>query len=89
VDSILGTTRDVIDRCSIVQKRVPAYRFRLSSVVDAHNDRVRFTWEAGGTDDAPMHFVGTDFGVVAKHARFESVTGFVEVGPSKLPGRNP
>jgi hypothetical protein len=64
-----------------VQERFPAYRFRLASAVDAHNDRVRFTWEAGGTDDAPMRFVGTDFGVVAKDGRFESITGFVDVGP--------
>jgi hypothetical protein len=64
-----------------VQERFPNYRFRLSSVVDAHHDRVRFTWEAGGTADAPMSFVGTDFGIVAKDGRFESITGFVDVGP--------
>jgi SnoaL-like domain len=64
-----------------VQERFPTYRFRLSSVVDAHNDRVRFTWEAGGTENAPMHFVGTDFGVISKDGRFESITGFVDVGP--------
>jgi SnoaL-like domain len=64
-----------------VQERFPTYRFRLASVVDAHNDRVRFTWEAGGTEDAPTHFVGTDFGIVGKDGRFESITGFVDVGP--------
>lgn len=66
-----------------VQERFPTYRFRLSSVVDAHNDRVRFTWKAGGTEDAPMQFVGTDFGVVAKDGRFESITGFVDVGTGR------
>jgi len=64
-----------------VQERFPTYRFRLADSVDAHNDRVRFTWQAGGTPDAPMRFIGTDFGVVAKDGRFESVTGFVDVGP--------
>ena len=34
-----------------------------------------------GTDDAPMHFVGTDFGIIANDGRFESITGFVDVGP--------
>jgi hypothetical protein len=65
----------------VVQERFPTYRFRLASVVDAHNDRVRFTWEAGGTEDAPMHFIGTDFGIVGKDGRFESITGFVDEGP--------
>jgi hypothetical protein len=64
-----------------VQQRFPTYRFRLASAVDAHTDRVRFTWEAGGTDDAPLRFVGTDFGIVADDGRFESITGFVDVGP--------
>src|SRR5438067_13685067 len=41
-----------------VQERfAPAYQFRLKSAVDAYGDRVRFQWEAGGTADAPMHFV--------------------------------
>src|ERR1041385_4351158 len=44
-----------------VQERFPsAYRFRLKSKVDAHNGCARFTWEAGGLSDAPLHFVGTD-----------------------------
>ena len=77
-----GDGHDGIDvMMQAVQERFPAYRFRLSGAVDAHNDRVRFVWEAGGTDDAPMRFVGTDFGVVAKDGRFESITGFVDVGP--------
>ena len=36
----------------------PEYRFRLASRVDEYGDRVRFQWEAGGTKDAPLHFVG-------------------------------
>jgi hypothetical protein len=35
----------------------------------------------GGTEDAPTHSVGTDFGIVGKDGRFESITGFVDVGP--------
>ena len=55
--------------------------YALASVGDAHNDRVRFTWEAGGAADAPMRLVGTAFGVVPADGRFDSITGFVDVGP--------
>ena len=65
-----------------VQEKFQGYRFRLASAVDAHNDRVRFTWEAGGTEGAPLYFAGTDFGVVAADGRFTSVTGFVDAAGS-------
>jgi SnoaL-like protein len=60
----------------------PEYRFRLASRVDEYGDRVRFQWEAGGTKDAPLHFVGTDFAVVDGDGRFKSVTGFVDEAPA-------
>ncbi len=63
----------------------PHYRFRLASRVDHHGDRVRFQWEAGGTQDAPLHFVGTDFAVVGSDGRFKSVTGFVDEAPGIAP----
>ena len=59
----------------------PAYRFRLASRIDEYRDRVRFQWEAGGTKDAPLHFVGTDFAVLSRDGRFQSVTGFVDELP--------
>jgi hypothetical protein len=59
----------------------PAYRFRLAGRVDEYGDRVRFQWEAGGTKDAPLHFVGTDFAVLCEDGRFQSVTGFVDESP--------
>ena len=61
----------------------PAYQFRLASDVEAHNDRLRFRWEAGGTTDAPLHYGGTDFAVVARDGRLESVTGFTDFAPSQ------
>jgi len=60
----------------------PEYRFRLASRVDEYGDRVRFQWEAGGTREAPLHFVGTDFAILAKDGRFQSVTGFVDEAPA-------
>ena len=59
-----------------------SYRFRLASEVESHNDRIRFRWEAGGTQDAPLHFGGTDFCVISPDGRLESVTGFTDFAPS-------
>ena len=64
-----------------VQEQFPGYQFRLKSGVEDHNGRVRFQWEAGGTQDAPLHFVGTDFGMIAGDGRLESITGFVDEAP--------
>jgi hypothetical protein len=69
-----------------VQEQLPGYRLRLASAVDAHNDRVRFQWEAGGTAEAPLHFVGTDFGVIANNGRLRSITGFLDEAPG-LPAK--
>ncbi len=57
------------------------YRFKLLSEVDAYGDRVRFQWEVGGTKEAPMRFVGTDFAIISSDGRFKSVTGFVDEAP--------
>ena len=70
-----------------VQEQLPRYRLRLASVVEAHNNRVRFQWEAGGTAEAPLHFVGTDFGFIADDGRLKSITGFLDQAPG-LPAKN-
>lgn len=67
-----------------VQERFPGYRFRLAGKVEGHNDRVRFQWEVGGTKEAPLHIVGTDFGLVAQDGRLASITGFLDVIPAEL-----
>ena len=69
-----------------VQEQLPGYRLRLASAVDAHNDRVRFQWKARGTAEAPLHFVGTDFGVIANDGRLRSITGFLDEAPG-LPAK--
>jgi len=66
----------------VVQQRLPLYRFRLISGIDAHNGRVRYRWEAGGTAEAPLYFAGTDFAVLAPDGRFASVTGFLDAMPT-------
>ena len=64
------------------QQRFPGYRFRLCTGIEAHHDRVRFSWHAGGTDTAPLFFGGTDFATVAGDGRFLMVTGFTDAMPS-------
>jgi hypothetical protein len=65
-----------------VQQRFPGHRFRRTSAVDAHHDRVRFTWELAPERGAPV-VKGTDFGVVDGGNRLQSITGFFDtVAPS-------
>ena len=78
-----GAGHDAIDAMiGATQERSAGYRFRLGSGIEAHNGRVRFSWAAGGTPEAPLFFAGTDFAVEAADGRFLSVTGFVDAMPS-------
>ena len=78
-----GTGHVAIDAMiAAVQERFPGYRFRLSSGIEAHHDRVRFSWSAGGTEQAPLFFGGTDFATLADDGRLRAVTGFIDAMPS-------
>jgi hypothetical protein len=59
-----------------VQQRYPGYRFQLTSPVEAHHDRLRFTWSVAPTD-GPTYVKGTDFAVLAAD-RLQAVTGFFD-----------
>ena len=63
-----------------VQARFPSYRFRRTSEIDAHHDRVRFSWELGPYGGAPLAG-GLDVGVIAD-GRLRSITGFLDFAPS-------
>ena len=65
-----------------VQEHFAGYRFRLSSGIEAHHDRVRFSWCAGGTEQAPLFFGGTDFAILAEDGRLRAVIGFIDAMPS-------
>ena len=65
------------------QRQFPGYRIRLISGIEAHNDRMRFSWEAGGAQEAPLYLAGTDFAIVAPDGRLVSVTGFVDAAPAR------
>jgi hypothetical protein len=83
-----GDGHDGIDTMiAAVQERFAGYSFRLKSGIETHNDRMRFQWEAGGTPDAPLHFVGTDIGVIAADGRLKSITGFVDEMPVQPSGQ--
>ena len=58
-----------------LQPGMPGYRFRLTGVVDAHHDRVRWGWEFGEPGAAPL-VAGVDFAVLAADGRLGEVTGF-------------
>jgi len=64
------------------QGQFPGYRLRLISKIEAHNGFVRFSWAAGGSEQAPLYLGGTDFAVIAGDGRLQSVTGFVDAAPA-------
>jgi hypothetical protein len=76
-----GQGRDGIARMiEAVQKQFAGLRFRRTSDVDMHHDRVRFSWELapeGGSAVAG----GVDFGMV-RDGLLESVTGFIDFAPA-------
>jgi SnoaL-like domain len=78
-----GTGHAGIDTMiAAVQDRFPSYRFRLSSGIEAHHGQARFSWTAGGTEQAPLFFGGTDFVTLAEDGRLRAVTGFTDAAPS-------
>lgn len=83
VDPVLqGDGRSGIDAMvASVHERFPGHRFRRTSDVDTHHDRVRFSWElapAGG----PAVVSGVDFGEVAGD-RLRTITGFFNAAPAQ------
>jgi hypothetical protein len=64
-----------------VQAQFPGHAFRRTSEIDAHHDRVRFTWELAPADGAAL-VSGIDFGVVAGD-RLRSITGFLDQVPGQ------
>jgi SnoaL-like domain len=57
-----------------VHQRFPGHRFRRTSDVDTHHDRVRFDWQLAPEGGAAV-VEGVDFGVVSGE-RLQAITGF-------------
>jgi hypothetical protein len=64
------------------QETYPGFRLRLISKIEAHSRFVRFSWAAGGTDEAPLYLGGTDFVTLGEDGRASSVVGFVDASPA-------
>lgn len=78
-----GSGHDAIDEMiGKAQAQFPGYRINLASGIETHNGYVRFSWQAGGTPEAPFFIAGTDFACVGKDGRFQSVTGFTDAAPA-------
>ena len=43
------------------QRQFAGYRIRLISKIEAHSGHIRFSWAAGGTEQAPLYLGGTVF----------------------------
>ena len=63
------------------QAKLPGHRIDLTSGVDEHDGRFRFSWELRGPDDRPVT-QGIDFGVLSDDGRIASITGFFGPLPS-------
>jgi len=74
IDAMLATT----------QEQFPGYRLNLVSGIEAHNAFVRFSWAAGGTQEAPLYLGGTDFATLAPDGRIKTVAGFVDAAPAAM-----
>lgn len=66
------------------QQSFPDHRFRLSSQVDQHHDRLRFAWELVEPIAGTAIVKGTDFGTVAPDGRLSAITGFFDQLPDGL-----
>jgi hypothetical protein len=82
VDPVVqGDGRGAIDAMvGAVQQRFPGHRFRRTSAVDCHHDRVRFAWELASDRGQPV-VGGVDFGILAD-GRLQAVTGFFDSAPA-------
>lgn len=76
-----GTSHGGIEAMiAAVQAQFPGYRFRRTSELDSHHDRIHFSWELGPEIGAPLTG-GLDVGVIAD-GRLQAITGFLDFAPS-------
>ena len=62
-----------------IQARFPDHRFRRTSEVEEHHDRLRFTWELAPVE-GPAMVKGTDIGILAG-GRLQAMIGFFDQLP--------
>lgn len=69
------------DGVAALQAQFPAHELRPAGRVDAHHDRVRWSWELHGAQDGVPLAGGTNVGVLAPDGRLRQVTGFFDFAP--------
>ena len=73
-----GAGHDGLDAMiAAAQDGLPGHAVQPNGDVDAHNDRVRFSWTLVGPDGAVA--IGRDFAIVGDDGRLRDVTGFVDL----------
>jgi hypothetical protein len=58
-----------------VHAQLPGHRFRRTTEIDLHHDRVRFGWELAG-EDGTVAVAGIDVGELDGEGRLRRITGF-------------
>ena len=72
-----GAGHEALDAMiAAAQDGLPGHHIEPNGDVDAHNDRVRFSWTLVGPD-GPVA-IGRDFAIVGADGRLRDVTGFVD-----------
>ena len=66
------------------QAQFPGYRINRVSGIEAHNNVVRFSWAAGGSNEAPLYLGGIDFATLAPDGRIKTVAGFTDAAPAPV-----
>jgi len=64
-----------------LQAQFPGHQLRLAGRVDAHHDRIRWSWELLGPQGGAPMAAGTNVGTLAPDGRLREVTGFFDSTP--------
>lgn len=65
----------LVEHIGKLHQELPKVRFELTSGVDAHHDRLRFTWRMV-LADGKVAAEGTDFGTLNADGKIRSIVGF-------------
>lgn len=61
-----------------VHEQFPGHRFQLTSSIDTHHDRARWSWALVGPDGGQPVVAGVDVARLAPDGRLREVVGFFE-----------
>ncbi|MGQ9426654.1 nuclear transport factor 2 family protein [Gilvimarinus sp. F26214L] len=67
--------RELVDHIGRVFQHFPNVRLELTSGIDAHHDKLRFTWRMV-LADGKVFAEGVDFGVLSPNGKLHQIVGF-------------